>query len=244
MPRTDATYRCHDEFNGKPLVNKTKTKIPVMLGEPFDPNSEFSIEETCRPHWSQSGAVVFVTFRTADSIPKKVIDLWDQEKKDWLSARGYVGPKWTSLLPNVPPAIRKEFNFYFNRSREEFLDQGAGECHLKQPDLSRVVADSLLYFDKQRYRMGDFVVMPNHVHLLCVFQNAELMREQFDSWQHFTATQINKKINRKGKFWQGDPFDHLVRSPEQYDYLRGYIARNPIKAGLSEGEYFYRRFEQ
>ena len=28
-----------------------------MLGELFDPTTEFSIHEHCRPHWSQAGAV-------------------------------------------------------------------------------------------------------------------------------------------------------------------------------------------
>ena len=69
------------------------------------------------------------------------------------------------------------------------------------------------------------------------------MRVQFDSWLKFSATKINRAIGRNGKFWQGDPFDHLVRSPEQYEYLRTYIAENPQKARLVEGEYLYRRYE-
>lgn len=86
-----------------------------MLGECFDPKGETLIYEHCRPHWSQAGAVVFITFRTHDSIPR-------------------------------------------------------------------------------------------------------------------------------GKFWQQEPFDHLVRSPDQYDYLREYIADNPSKAGLRPGDYHYRKF--
>jgi len=83
--------------------------------------------------------------------------------------------------------------------------------------------------------------MPNHVHLLAVFSTPELLKEQCDSWQHFTAVQINQAIGSKGKFWQQEPFDHLVRSVEQYNYLRKYIADNPIKASLKPGEYLYRR---
>ena len=45
-----------------------------MLGEIFDPKAETLIYEHCRPHWSQAGAVVFITFRTHDSIPREVID--------------------------------------------------------------------------------------------------------------------------------------------------------------------------
>ena len=70
------------------------------------------------------------------------------------------------------------------------------------------------------------------VHLLAVFPTPEAMKEQCDSWLHYTAFRINRAIGEKGKFWQQEPFDHLVRSPEQYEYLRQYVADNPQKAGL------------
>jgi len=71
--------------------------------------------------------------------------------------------------------------------------------------------------------MGDFVVMPNHVHLLAAFPTPEAMREQFDSWLHYTAFRINQHLGETGHLWQQEPFDHLVRSVEQYEYLRTYI---------------------
>ncbi len=53
-----------------------------MLGELFDPTAEVLVHERLRPHWSQAGAIVFVTFRSRDSIPKSVLDRWEREKKD------------------------------------------------------------------------------------------------------------------------------------------------------------------
>jgi len=55
-----------------------------MLGECFDPKGELLISAHCRPHWSQAGAVVFVTFRLHDSIPREVLIRWDREKQEWL----------------------------------------------------------------------------------------------------------------------------------------------------------------
>ncbi len=215
-----------------------------MLGEIFDPKAETLIYEHCRPHWSQAGTVVFLTFRTHDSIPREVIDRWDREKLDWLMRHGYdARPHWSDILPLLSEQERGQFQKQFQRCREDFLDTCQGECLLRRPELAQIVADSLLHFDAQRYRMGDFIVMPNHVHLLAVFGTAEGMKVQCDSWLHYTATCINRVIGRKGKFWQPEPFDHLVRSVEQYEYLRKYIAENPNKAGLRPGEYLYRRFE-
>ena len=135
-----------------------------------------------------------------------------------------------------------EFHRQFNRSKEMFLDSCHGECWLRKPELASIVSEALLFFDGQRYRMGDFVVMPNHVHALVAFQDPEQMRKQFDSWLHFTARQINLRIGSSGHFRQQEPFDHLVRSLEQYEYLVQYIADNPRKANLKPGEYLYRKY--
>ena len=215
-----------------------------MLGELFDPQGEVFLHEHFRPHWSQAGAVVFIRFRTHDSIPREVLQRWERGKQEWLRLRGHDAAKhWSALLPTLAEKDRADFQKEFHRCREEFLDTCHGRCLLQRPELARIVAYSLLYFDGRRYRMGDFVVMPNHVHLLAAFATAAAMKVQCDSWLHYTAFQINKAIGEKGKFWQQEPFDHLVRSLEQYEYLRRYIADNPHKASLKPGEYLYRRYE-
>ncbi len=215
-----------------------------MIGEVFDPNAEFSIRETCKPHWSQTGAVVFITFRTCDSIPNELVTRWHRQKCDWLVRRDHMDlgqTDWKSALKLLDPELRFQFNREFNRLRENFLDRCEGACVLRQPELAKIVADSLMMFDAERYSMGDFIVMPNHVHLLAAFPSEVAMQKQCTSWTHYTAREINRSLFQSGHFWQADPFDHLVRSSEQYDYLRRYIRDNPKKSGLKDGEYRYRR---
>ena len=215
-----------------------------MLGEPFDPNTDFFVQEHFRPHWSQAGAVVFITFRTHDSIPREVLKRWGHEKQEWLRLRGHDAAKhWSVVVPTLPAKEQADFQKQFHRCREDFLDTCQGRCLLRRPELARIVADALLHFDGRRYRIADFIVMPNHAHLLAAFAAPEAMKAQCDSWLHYTAFQINKAIGEKGKFWQQEPFDHLVRSLEQYEYLRRYIGDNPRKAGLRPGEYLYRRYD-
>jgi putative transposase len=214
-----------------------------MLGELFDPKAEWFVREHFRPHWTQAGAVVFITFRTHDSIPRTVLQRWEQEKQQWLRVRGHDAEKhWSAVEPTLTEKDRADFQKEFGRRREDFLDTCHGRCLLQRPELASIVAQSLLHFDGERYRMGDFIVMPTHVHLLAAFATAEAMREQCDSWLHYTAREINRAIGEKGKFWQQEPFDHLVRSLEQYEYLRQYIADNPRKAGLKPGQYLHRRY--
>jgi putative transposase len=108
---------------------------------------------------------------------------------------------------------------------------------LRRPELSAIVAESLLKFDGERYELTDFVVMPNHVHVLAAFPDEDSMLRQCDSWKHFTGREIHRTLGRRGKFWQQDGFDHLVRSIEQFTHLRRYIAENPRKARLRPDEY-------
>ena len=114
-----------------------------------------------------------------------------------------------------------------------------GSCPLKAADAAVIVAESLAHFDNQRYLLLDWVIMPNHVHALAVFPDEQSMLTQCDSWKHFTAARLNKLLGRSGRFWQVDGFDHLVRSEEQFEYLRRYIAENPRRAGLRAGEYLH-----
>ena len=214
-----------------------------QLGELFDPKADLSICEHFRPHWSQAGAIVFITFRTADSIPQEVLHRWEREKNDWMRIHGFPNDRhWSEILPELDPPVKEQFNKNFNRCREDFLDTCHGACVLRKPELAQIVADTLLHFDGERYRMGDFIVMPNHVHLLASFPSEEAMVSQCDSWTHYSAWKINRALGRKGKFWQQEPFDHLVRSPEQYEYLRKYIRDNGANARLAVNEYLYREF--
>ena len=103
--------------------------------------------------------------------------------------------------------------------------------------MAQIVADSLLKFDGDRYELTNFVVMPNHVHLLAAFRDEEAMLTQCEGWKHFQAVQINRAIGASGRFWQQDGFDHLVRSEEQFAHFQRYLADNPRKAGLPPGEF-------
>lgn len=203
----------------------------------FDRDGEVRIVERRLPHWSQAGAVCFITWRTFDSMPKSVLDQWHGDRTRWSKDHG-VEPRdeWYLELDRRDPGLAREFlDTFWNRWHDE-LDAGHGDCVLRHPELARIVAQSLHHFDGERYLLLDFVVMPNHVHVLVVFPGEGSMLDQCESWKHFTATQINRRLNQVGRFWQQDGFDHLVRSEKQLDYLRDYIAANPKKAKLSSEE--------
>ncbi len=187
----------------------------------------------------------FITWRTDDSVPRDVADLWYRRRDDWLR-RHKIDPckrRWSARLEELPDAEQREFHNTFSREFLTYLDRGYGACVLKRPELAAIVADSLRHFDGQWYQLGDFVVMPTHVHLLVCLLGKTDVEEQCFSWKKFTATQINRALGQKGRFWHEESFDHLVRTPEQFDYLRRYIADNPKEAGLRAGEYLHVRMQ-
>ena len=218
-----------------------QTEEAAFLFRFFDPQEDRLIIERRLPHWSQAGTTSFLTWRCWDSLPKDVLDAWYAERRAWLARRGIdvTADDWRDRLAQLPLPEQHDYHNQVSARWEASLDEGHGACVLRRPELAKTVADSLHHFDEDRYLLTDFVIMPNHAHVLAVFQDPEQMLRQCDSWKHFTATKINKALGRRGHFWQVDGFDHLVRSSEQFEYLCRYIADNPRRARLQPGEYVH-----
>jgi putative transposase len=214
-------------------------KQPTLPFHLFDRDADVFVVNRKLPHWSQSGTVAFVTWRTNDSMPAAVLRQWFGDRDRWLNAHGIDPAKrnWRERLSELDRRLVEAFyESFWNRWHSD-LDASHGACLLRKPEIADIVARSLSHFDDDRYLLFDFVVMPNHVHLLASFPHEEAMLDQCESWKHFTATQINRQLQQRGRFWQQDGFDHLVRNDEQFAYLRRYIADNPGKARLRQGEF-------
>jgi REP element-mobilizing transposase RayT len=204
----------------------------------FNPKEEYSVVWRKLPHWAQAGTVCFITWRAADSMPRDVVRRWMTERDALLRQHGIApGPSWKAALDKLPLAVQQRLKWTLTERWDNCLDECHGACVLKQPELADIVDKSLRHFDGDRYVMTDFVIMPNHAHLLAAFPTPEAMGEQCAAWRRYTARRINQQLQQRGEFWQDEGFDHLVRSPEHFEYYRRYIAENPIKAHLRPGEY-------
>ena len=58
-----------------------------MQGEPkfFNDRGEIKATKNRLPHWEQDGCTYFITFRLADSLPKKLLDAWKEERRIWMA---------------------------------------------------------------------------------------------------------------------------------------------------------------
>ncbi len=193
----------------------------------FNPYDEVRFTENRLPHWQQKGAVYFITFRLADSVPKNLRTQWEAERDVWL--RIHPVP-WSA-------ADEREYHERFSGAIERWLDAGHGSCILRDPQCADVVGNALRHFDNERLALVSFVVMPNHVHGLFV-QNPEWPLEVLlQSWKGFSARRVNRLLGRSGVVWQRDYFDRLVRDANHFANCVRYIRSNPRKARLTEGEF-------
>jgi len=169
------------------------------------------------PHWRQEGVTYFVTFRLADSMPQSKLQQWLQEREAWLKAN----PE-----PHTPEQRRQYYELFPHRF-QDWLDAGHGSCLLAQPAVKEIVGQALRYFEGQRYALGEFVVMPNHVHVAVTPLTPYELSDILHSWKSYTAKQINALLGRSGTVWQKESFDHIVRCPAQLERIHQYIRENP-----------------
>jgi len=184
---------------------------------PFlNPFENIEQHRTNLPHWQQHEAWQFVTWRLADSLPKVKLDEWQSEKDAWLAQHPQ---PWDD-------STHREYHELFSARINHWLDAGHGACILKDPACSRIVADALRHFDGQRYTLGPFIVMPNHVHVLFRPSEVHALENIIHSWKSFSANQLNKLIGSKGTLWQNDYWDTMIRHERHWHACRQYILKN------------------
>jgi REP element-mobilizing transposase RayT len=108
---------------------------------------------------------------------------------------------------------------------------------LDREDIQRIIAEAFKYFDKQRYQLVTYCIMPNHVHVLILPQIQE-SGEMYSpahivyTWKRYTANGINRVLNRKGSLWHEASYDRMVRNEREFYNTMHYIIKNPVKAHL------------
>jgi REP element-mobilizing transposase RayT len=96
----------------------------------------------------------------------------------------------------------------------------------------------LLFGHEQHYDLTAAVVMPDHVH--CLLRPAPVGEGQWrdlaavlKSLKGVSARQANGCLGARGRVWQDESWDRIVRSGKEYDARIEYIEQNPVRAGLA-----------
>ncbi|MCB8953742.1 MAG: transposase [Ardenticatenales bacterium] len=200
------------------------------------------------PHIQPPGATLFVTFRLAGSLPAHVRHMLRRTYEDRLAA--VQNQSTLGSLLRQQAEYREQKRFFANV--DQYLDNTTDGPHwLKQIAIAQVVVDSLHYRHQRVYDLDSFCIMSNHVHVMfSPLQKGDGEYHSLSSIMHslklFTANQANNLLQRRGKFWQEESYDHVVRDEAELVRIREYILQNPVRAGLvsewDEWEWTFARY--
>jgi len=105
------------------------------------------------------------------------------------------------------------------------------------PNLARDMAlEACTHVHSRKCILHAAVVMPDHVHLILTpladedgsFSIPQIMH----AIKSESAHRINKALSRRGKVWQDESFDHVLRGDESLANRAAYVWENPVRAGL------------
>ncbi|NEO96310.1 MAG: transposase [Moorea sp. SIO3G5] len=107
------------------------------------------------------------------------------------------------------------------------------------PEARRVVLDSCLFFNNQRYKTYAVVIMPDPVHWLIqplpkFDQEYWTLASIIHSIKSYSSKQVAKVMNHIGIVWQDEGYDRIMRDEREFLETWNYIRENPVKANLSE----------
>jgi REP element-mobilizing transposase RayT len=179
------------------------------------------------PHWTAEPGCYFVTFRLADSLPRKVLDAYLMEREEIIREAASMNRDLTA------EEIARLDHLYGERV-ERFLDSGAGSCRLSDPRIAELVKGALQFFDGQRYMLVAWCIMPNHVHVVFTVAPNHGLSDILHSWKSFTAHRATRLLGLTGEFWQREYYDRLIRDEEEYAAIVNYVLENPVRAGLTD----------
>ena len=111
-------------------------------------------------------------------------------------------------------------------------------CYLKKNLLQSGRAASLLvdvllhYREQQKYKLHEFVIMPNHAHILLsplitIERSVQLIKGGF-------SFRANNELSSRGSVWQPSYWSRRVRDSEEYNAFRKYTHMNPVRKHLIE----------
>jgi REP element-mobilizing transposase RayT len=212
-------------------IVRLDVQIPMAF-RPIDYFKEITVHRKKLPHWRQDGVTYFVTSRLADSIPRATMAQWLASRQAWLRQNRM---EKVADLATQPENIQRAYHQEFTKRFHDLLDACYGSCCLRQPDVSKLLATLLVGRHEVTCDLDAWVIMPNHFHALVSPRAGVTLGMITKKWKGGSGREINLLLGKRGRLWQPEGFDHIVRSEAQFQHYQRYIVENPTKAGLSHG---------
>jgi putative transposase len=88
------------------------------------------------------------------------------------------------------------------------------------------------YVAAKKFKVHDFVVMPDHVHLLLTVGPGMTIERAMQYVKGGFSYRLKKETGYAGEVWQRGYSELRVEDDRSFEEHRRYIAENPVKAGL------------
>lgn len=174
------------------------------------------------PHRSDGALIQFVTYRLWDSVPEEAREGIEIELASG-NARNTEAKRQIRL--------------------QQLLDSGRGSCVLSIPEIATCIVETLLKFNGERYDLYEWVVMPNHVHVLFKAREGWKLPKIIQSWKSYTGRRALELLASRGigysgrelqhqTLWMREYWDRYIRDEEHLQTAKDYIRNNPVKARL------------
>jgi REP element-mobilizing transposase RayT len=176
------------------------------------------------PHWEKEEGLYFITFHLADSLPHSVLAK--------IAERQHILATAKQNNANLLPEQKALLAGYTHTRIEEYFDSGAGSCPFLDMRIAGAMAAALRFRERKYYRLLAWCVMPNHVHVVARLFPGQELAKVVKAWKNFSAKAANQALGRKGRFWQREYYDRLIRNGDELNRAINYVVENPAKAGL------------
>jgi len=179
------------------------------------------------PHYQPRDGSFFITMRLAFQLPEKYL-LAMNRYREALNIQ-YVQSQENHEVKRI---IKKKSFAY----EDDLLALCSWEVDLTQALVAQIIQDKLLDRQSVLYYLYAYTIMPNHVHILLrplsVNDKPVGLSNIIKDFKGCTAHSINTALNRQGRLWFPEYFDHWIRTQQELINVIEYIRNNPVKAGL------------
>jgi putative transposase len=103
----------------------------------------------------------------------------------------------------------------------------------KVPPPCEIFVESLLHYrDEGAYRLHEFVLMPDHFHVLLTPGAETTLERAVQFVKGGSARRIGEALNFRFPVWQRGFSDHRIRDAADYELHARYLVQNPVKKQL------------
>src|SRR6184192_3803924 len=108
----------------------------------------------------------------------------------------------------------------------------------RNPQKAELMTDVLAHYrDQKKYILHEFVIMPDHLHLLLTPAADISLERAVQLIKGGFSYRLGKA--KRGLVWQESFTNHRIRDEHDYERHAGYIRMNPVRARLVERPEMY-----